>query len=101
MLQDQDQAITTNNIRKVIYKENVSSLCRMCGKANETIAHITTECTKLAQVEYKIWIHYQVVHWKLCEKWGFERADCMVQSHTRESSGKRRLQTIVGLPYSD
>ena len=49
----QDQAITTNNIRKVIFKEDVSPLCRMCGKFNETIAPITSECPSLAQNEYK------------------------------------------------
>ena len=49
----QDQAIQTNNIRKHIHKEDVSSLCRMCGKFDETIAHIVAECPSLAQNEYK------------------------------------------------
>jgi len=82
----QDQAITTNNIRKIIYKENVSSLCRMCGKYDETIAHITSECPKLAQNEYKTWRHDQVarvIHWKLCEKWGFEKGETWYK-HTPE-----------------
>ena len=74
----QDQAIATNNMRRVVFGEDVSPLCRMCGKANETVAHIVSECSKLAQNEYKNWRHDQVariIHWKLCEKWGFEKAD--------------------------
>ena len=49
----QDQAISTNNIRKNVYKEDISSMCRMCGKSEETIAHILNECPNLAQNEYK------------------------------------------------
>ena len=47
----QDQAIRTNNIRKHIHKEDISSMCRMCGKFDETIAHIVAECPSLAQNE--------------------------------------------------
>ena len=36
----QEQAVGTNYIKSVIYKENVSKDCRLCGKAEETIAHI-------------------------------------------------------------
>lgn len=67
----QDQAISTNNIGKNIHKEDVWSLCRMCGKFDETIAHKVAECPSLAQNEYKKWRHDQVariIHWKLCEK---------------------------------
>ena len=67
---------STNNIRKNVYKEDISSMCRMCGKSEETIAHILNECPNLAQNEYKKWRHDQVakiIHWKLCEKWEFER----------------------------
>ena len=36
------------------------------------------ECQKLAQKEYKEVIHdniAKVIHWKLCEKWGFEKSN--------------------------
>ena len=82
----QDQAIRTNNIRKHIHKEDISSMCRMCGKFDETIAHIVAECPTLAQNEYKKWRHDQVarmIHWKLCEKWGFERGE-MWYTHNAE-----------------
>ena len=41
--------------------------------AEETVAHITTECQMLAQRYYEKWKHDQitkVVHWKLCKKVG-------------------------------
>ncbi len=67
-----DQALRTNAIKNVIEKQNISPLCRMCGKWEEAIAHIVAECPKLAQKQYKAWRHdkvAQVIHWKLCKKW--------------------------------
>ena len=67
----QDQALCTRNSRNVVYGENVQSIFRVCGTADETIAHIVSECSKLAQKEYKQVRHDNVVkmlHWKLCEK---------------------------------
>ena len=49
-----DKALCTNSIRKLVYGEDVSPLCRMCGTEGETVAHIVSECPKLAQKEYKI-----------------------------------------------
>ena len=55
----QDQAISTNITRKNIYKVAISSMCRLCGKSKETIAHILNECPDFAQHEYKRWRHDQ------------------------------------------
>ena len=44
----------TNSVKNIIYKENVSKECRLCGKADETIAHIVSECQQLAQAQYKV-----------------------------------------------
>lgn len=74
----QDQALCTRNMRKTVYGENVDSTCRVCGSADETVAHIVSECQKLAQKEYKQVRHdnvAKVIHWKLCEKWGFGKSD--------------------------
>ena len=74
----QDQALCTRNIRKTAYGENVDSTCRVCGSADEIVAHIVAECRKLAQKEYKQVRHdnvAKVIHLKLCEKWGFEKSD--------------------------
>ena len=45
----QDQAPCTRNMRNVVYGENVQSICRVCGAADETVAHIISKCSKLAQ----------------------------------------------------
>ena len=55
----------------------MSPQCRMCGTEDETVAHIVSECPKLARKECKNLRHdnvVKVIHWKLCEKWGFEKA---------------------------
>ena len=43
----QDQALCTRNLRNAVYGENVESICRVCGAADETVAHIVSECSKL------------------------------------------------------
>ena len=45
----QDQALCTRNLRNVVYGENVESICRVCGVANEAVAHIVSEFSKLAK----------------------------------------------------
>ena len=49
----QDQALCIRNLKNVVYRENVQSICRVCGAADETVAHIVSEYTKLAQKDYK------------------------------------------------
>ena len=42
----------------------------LCGDKNGTIKHILSECSKLAQKEYKTrhdWIE-RVINWELCKK---------------------------------
>ena len=56
----QEQALRTRSIRKVIDKEKISRMCRMCGRREETVAHIVSECKKLVQNEYKNWRHDKV-----------------------------------------
>ena len=66
------------NLRNVFYGENVQSICCVCGAADETVAHVVSECSKLAQKEYKQVRHDNVakmLHWKLCEKWGFNKVE--------------------------
>ena len=74
----QDQALCTRNLRNMVYGESVQSICCVCDVADEAVANIVSECSKLAQKEYKQVIHDNVAkmfHWKLCEKWGFNKAD--------------------------
>ena len=49
----QEQALRTNYTRFHIDHTAESSLCRMCGSKGETVAHVVSECGKLAQTEYK------------------------------------------------
>ena len=58
-------------IKSRIDKQDVSRVCRMCGKREESIAHVVAECEKLAQNQYKNWRHDRVgkvIHWELCNK---------------------------------
>ena len=45
----QDQALYTRNLRNVVYRENVQSISRVCGAADETVVHIVSECSKQVQ----------------------------------------------------
>ena len=44
----QDQILCTRNMRKTVFGENVDSAYRVCGSADEAVAHIVAECQKLA-----------------------------------------------------
>ena len=73
----QDKALCTRNLRNVVYEEIVQSICRVCGAADETVAQTFPECSKLAQKAYKQVRDDNVakmLHWKLCDKWGFSKA---------------------------
>ena len=73
----QDQALRTNAIKVKIDKQEGDPTCRMCKAKEESVGHLVSECSKLAQTEYK-GRHDKVataVHWSLCEKYGIERAE--------------------------
>ena len=62
----------------MICGENVESICRVCGTPDVTVAHIVSEYSNLAQKECKQVRHdsvAKILHWKLCEKWGFNKAE--------------------------
>ena len=47
-----------------------NSKCRLCGDRDETINHIISECSKLAQKEYK------ARHdWEMCRKFQFDHTN--------------------------
>ena len=51
--------------------------CRLCGDIDETINHIISECSKLAQKEYNVrhdWVG-KVIHWEMCKKLKFENTN--------------------------
>ena len=48
--------------------------CRLCDERDETINHIISKCSKLAQNEYKTrhdWVG-KVIHWEMCKKFKFD-----------------------------
>ena len=71
----QNQSIRTNLVKAKI--DNGDSLCRGCRKVDESIDHIVSGCSKLAQKEYKRRNDNleKIVHWKLARKCNFEVGD--------------------------
>ena len=70
----QNNAIRTNHINARLDKTLQNSKCRLCGDKDETINHIISECSKLAQKEYKTrhdWVG-KVTHWEMCKKFQFD-----------------------------
>ena len=66
----QKQAIRTNNTKAKIDKTQENSKCRMCGKAEQRVNHVLSECSKLAQKEYKRrhdWFGTKI-QWEICRK---------------------------------
>ena len=73
----QDNAIRTNHIKARIDKTQQNSKCRLCGDRDETINDIISECSKLAQKEYKArhdWVG-KVIHWEMCRKFQFDHTN--------------------------
>ena len=73
----QEQAVRTNLVKVKIDKTQEDSTCRMCGKADESINHLLSECSKMAQKEYKRrhdWIGRKI-HWEVCRKYGLDTKD--------------------------
>ena len=73
----QNQSIRTNLFKAKIDKSQGDSLCRVCRKVDESIDHIVSGCSKLAQKEYKRRHDNlgKIVHWKLARKCNFEARD--------------------------
>ena len=72
----QNQSIRANLIKAKIDKSQKGTLCRLCKKAVESIDHVVSGCSKLAQ-EYKRRHDNldKIVHWKLVRKCSFEAGD--------------------------
>ena len=73
----QDTAIRTNHIKAWKDKTQQNSKCRLCGDRDETINHIISECSKLAQKEYKArhdWVG-KVIHREMCKKFKFDHTN--------------------------
>ena len=73
----QNQSLRTNLVKAKIDRSQEDSLCRLCRKVDESIDHIVSGCSKLAQKEYKRRHDNfgKIVHWKLAKKCTFEVND--------------------------
>ena len=73
----QNRSIRTNLVKAKIDKRQRDSLCRMCRKVDESIDHIVSGCSKLAQKEHKRRHGNlgRIVHWKLARKCNFTDGD--------------------------
>ena len=73
----QDSAIRTNHMKAIIDKTQQNSKCKLCGDRDETINHIISECSKLAQRKYKTrhdWVGKEI-HWEMCKKFQFDHTN--------------------------
>ena len=74
----QEQALRTKGIKASIDKvEGEDGLCRLCGKAQESVQHIVSSCGELAKKQYLI-RHDKMgarIHWELCRKYGIKCED--------------------------
>ena len=73
----QDNAMRTNHIKARIDKTQQNSKCWLCCDRDETINHIISECSKLAQTEYKARHDCvdKVIHLEMCRKFQFDHTN--------------------------
>ena len=73
----QNQSIRPDLVKARIDKRQGNSLYGVCRKVHESIDHIVSSCSKLAQKEYKRRHDNlgKIVHWKLARKCNFKAGD--------------------------
>lgn len=70
----QEQALRTNAVKCRIDHTSSDPICRVCKTSDETVDHLVSSCSKMAQREYKR-RHDRVgtlVHWELARKYHLE-----------------------------
>ena len=73
----QNNTIRNNYVKAKIDKMQQNSKCRLRGDRDETIYYIISECSKLAQKEYKTrhdWVG-KVIHLEVSKKFNFEHTN--------------------------
>ena len=92
----QNSAIITNHIKVRIEKTQQNRKCRLCGDRDETIDHIISECSKLAQKEYMArhnWVG-KVIHWEMCKKFKTDHANKWYM-HNPEPDQENNTQKLL------
>ena len=96
ILAAQEQAIRTNAIKAYIDKSQEQSKCRKCGERDETVNHLVSECSKMAQREYKRrhdWVARRV-HWEVCRMYGIEVKDKWCEHDTAPVTENERCKIL-------
>ena len=73
----QEQALSTNWRRAIIEKQGNDPMCRLCHQQQETVKHIVSGCTNLAQSHYKR-RHDKMglrIYWEMCKRHGLNKSD--------------------------
>ena len=92
----QDQTLNTRYHQRKILKKQIDGKCRVCGKTQETVSHITAGCTVLALTEY-LHRHNRVanyVRWVVCRELGCEVPNKWYE-HTPRSAVNINENTIL------
>ena len=85
----QENALKTRKYCASILKEDCKEECRMCGDHPETVGHLVSACSKLAQTEYRR-RHDKMglrVYWEVCGVYGLKRSE---QWHLEVPDGVRK-----------
>ena len=97
----QDNAIRTNHIKARIDKTQQNSKCRLCGDRDETINHIISECSKLAQQEYKArhdWEIYKKFKFDHNNKWYMHNPAPVLENDSQKLLWDFNIQTDHLIP---
>ena len=73
----QDQRLVSRSYHHRIMIDGTTPHCRICGKYQQTIDHIVSDCPQLAKTEYT-YRHHKVAahqHWKVCRYYSLETTD--------------------------
>ena len=77
LISAQNNVIRTYDIKVRINEMQQCSKCRRCGNRDETVYHIISESSELAQIEYKTrhaWVG-KVIHGEMCKKLKFNHTN--------------------------
>ena len=89
----QKNAMRSNQIKARIDKTQQNSKCRLNSDRDETMNHIISECSKLAQKEYKTrhdWVG-KVIHWEMCKKLKLDFTNKWYMHNTAHNLGQKIL----------
>ena len=80
-------------------QHRICRLCRLCKKADESIDHVASSCSKLAQKEYKRRYDNlgKIVHWKLARKCNFEAGDIRGMNMSQKMFQRMKIIKSYGI----